>query len=69
MSEPRCIKCGKTLTWDDVGAHKKLINRGAEEFFCITCLSEHLRVDEAMVRRKIEEFREMGCMLFPKKSP
>ena len=68
MSEPHCIKCGKALTWDDVGAHKKLINRGAEEFYCIPCLSEHLHVSEAMVRAKIEEFREMGCMLFPKKS-
>ncbi len=68
MSDCRCIKCGASLTWDDIGAHKKLINRGAEEFYCITCLAEYLGVKPETVRNKIEEFRAAGCMLFPKRS-
>lgn len=67
MSDNRCIKCGASLTWDDVGAHKKLINRGAEEFYCIPCLADYLGVTTETVRNKIEEFRAAGCMLFPPK--
>jgi len=58
--------CGKSLTSDDIAIHKKLVNRGAKEFTCIHCLSEHFDVDEQLVRGKIHFFREQGCTLFSK---
>lgn len=68
MSNGYCIKCGAKLNGDDVGAHKKLINRGAEEFMCVPCLASYFGVTEQTVRDKIEEFRKMGCTLFSPKN-
>ncbi len=61
---PECICCGKALSRNDVGATKKLINRGAEEFLCIPCLAQKFKVSEDLIYKKIEEWREQGCMLF-----
>ena len=60
----RCIKCGRTLDRDDVGAHKKLINRGATLFFCVSCLSAFFNVQERFIREKIDAFKKSGCTLF-----
>ena len=65
MSMPECKECGSTLSPLDIGATKKLINRGAEEFFCIPCLAKHFGVEENMILQKIKEWRAQGCMLFP----
>ena len=43
---------------------KKLINRGATEFFCVGCLARHFEVTEAVIRERIEYFRQSGCTLF-----
>ncbi|CDD04422.1 MAG: hypothetical protein PT943_03065 [Ruminococcus sp.] len=67
MPDPKCMKCGAPLTSDDVGAHKKLINRGAVQFLCIPCLAAHFSVSEELVRKKVEEFRAAGCSLFYQK--
>ncbi|MBQ3003375.1 MAG: hypothetical protein IJD82_06560 [Clostridia bacterium] len=61
---PECTCCGASLTRNDVGATKKLINRGAEEFLCIPCLAKKFKVDEELIHKKIDEWRGMGCMLF-----
>lgn len=65
MSE--CIKCGKKLTFDEIGLHKKMVNRGATEYMCITCISQHFKISEENLRDKIEYFRRTGCTLFPPK--
>jgi len=59
-----CIKCGAVLDKNDIGAHKKLINRGDTRFMCVKCLAKHFGVAEETVRKKIEQFRADGCMLF-----
>lgn len=59
-----CQACGKPLHPDEVGLTKKLINRGATAFYCVECLAKHFQVEPDDLRRKIEEFREMGCVLF-----
>ena len=64
-----CARCGRELTDDEIGATKKLINRGAAEFFCVTCLAETFRVPEEMIRQRIEHFRATGCTLFAPKEP
>lgn len=61
-----CEDCGRPLTPDDAGMTKKLVNRGAERFLCIPCLARRLNVSEALVRKKLEEFRAAGCTLFSK---
>ena len=64
---PECIVCGKSVTPDEMGATRKLINRGTTEYLCIPCLSKRFEVTEALLLQKIEEWRSYGCMLFPQK--
>ena len=53
-----CIHCGKELSFNDIGAHKKFINRGSREFMCISCLSAELKVPEKRIYEKIEYFKK-----------
>lgn len=59
-----CIRCGAPLTNDEIGLTKKLINRGTTQFLCYECLAKHFQVTVALLKEKVEQFREMGCMLF-----
>ncbi len=61
---PVCASCGRPLQPDETALTRKLINRGAVRFFCLSCLAEHFQVSEDVLREKIREFREMGCTLF-----
>lgn len=63
-----CIKCGSELFNDDMGATKKLINRGTTEYMCIPCLAKKFGVTEARLHEKIDEWRAMGCTLFSPQS-
>jgi len=63
-----CMHCARTLTGDEIGLHRKIVNRGATQYLCLTCLAKEFACEESLLERKIEEFREQGCMLFaPKK--
>ena len=59
-----CVSCGCPLTADDIGFHKKMINRGAEEFMCIGCLCEYFGITRDKAEEMIENFRKSGCTLF-----
>lgn len=59
-----CKKCGRSLSRDDIGATRKLINRGATEYLCVPCLCNHFQISEDSLRKKIEEWRSYGCTLF-----
>ena len=59
-----CKQCGRPLTHDEVGIYKRLVNRGAEEFLCLTCFAAKYKVTEAQLREKIQLFKNMGCTLF-----
>ncbi len=59
-----CISCGEELKSDDVGFHKKMVNRGAQEFMCIPCLCEYYGISVEKAHEMIERFRSEGCMLF-----
>lgn len=63
MSEA-CKKCGRPLTPDEIAVTKKLINRGATEFFCVDCLAAFFSVTPDDIRERIAYFRQMGCTLF-----
>lgn len=62
MSE--CKNCKKTLTPNEIGLTKKLINRGSTEFYCMDCLAEIFKCDKPLLEKKIEQFRKQGCVLF-----
>ena len=59
-----CKICGREVTRDEIGLTKKLINRGATEFLCMTCLAEKFDMTEAECQTLIDHFREAGCHLF-----
>jgi len=63
-----CVKCGKTLSSDEIGLHKKLINRGADRYMCLHCLADYFRVEESLLLERIEYFRSTGCLLFARRT-
>ena len=58
------MRCGGQLTFNEIGAHKKFINRSSRQFLCKKCLAEKLGVTEEDIDRKIEQFKMQGCTLF-----
>lgn len=60
----KCLKCGKMLSFNEIGLYRKMVNRGATEFLCISCLAEHFKISEEALQAKIEFFRKSGCTLF-----
>ena len=56
-----CISCGRAVTRDEKALTRKLINRGADSFYCLAILFE---VPEETLKEKIVQFRKMGCTLF-----
>jgi len=60
----QCMKCARELSGDEIGLHKKMINRGATEFMCLTCLAKYYDCEEELLLKKMEQFRAQGCMLF-----
>ena len=59
-----CVKCGAELCQDDKALHRKLVNRGAEEFMCKKCLSEHFKIPVERLDELIVYYRGQGCTLF-----
>ncbi len=59
-----CLRCGVPLSFNEIGATRKFINRGAEEFFCLDCLSAELKIPRGLLEEKIEHFKRQGCTLF-----
>lgn len=64
--EQFCRNCGRKLTGDEIGLHRKLFNRGADSFLCIDCCAEYFQVSVKLLEKKIGQFKEMGCTLFEK---
>ena len=63
-----CMKCARELSGDEIGLHKKMINRGSTEFMCLTCHAKYYDCEEELLIKKMEQFRAQGCMLFSKLS-
>ncbi len=59
-----CKVCGRALEADEIGLTKKLINRGAKEFLCLSCIAEKFEMTEDECRTLIAHFRETGCHFF-----
>ena len=61
---PRCTSCDTPLTPDEIGLHKKLVNRGATTFLCKSCLCARFHMTKQQADEMIKRFREQGCVLF-----
>lgn len=61
----RCRKCDKPLSGDEIGLHKKLWDKRDTTYLCLTCLAERLHCEPSLLQKKIRQFREQGCVLFP----
>lgn len=59
-----CTQCGRELTFNEIGAHKKFVNRGSSRFLCKTCLAAKLDVTVAEIDEKIAQWKRQGCTLF-----
>lgn len=59
-----CMQCGKNLTFNEIGAYKKFVNRGSTQFLCKKCLAGKLGVTTERIDEKIEQFKQQGCTLF-----
>lgn len=60
-----CRQCGAPLGGDDIAIYKKLVNRGAQEFLCISCLADFFQVPREEIEKRIRYYKESGtCVLF-----
>lgn len=59
-----CKQCGKAITRDEAAVTKKLVNRGATEFYCVECLAAYFEVKPADIVERIAYFKQTGCTLF-----
>ncbi len=64
MSEEFCTRCGAGLSRDEIGLHKKLVNRGATAFMCKECIAKEFKISIEQCDEIIEHYRQMGCLLF-----
>ncbi len=62
-----CARCRAPLSQDEIALTRKIVHRGATEFFCLSCLSAHFDIPVPKLREMIEHFREAGCLLFAPK--
>ena len=65
METKQCYACGKaSLSKDEIGLVKKLIDKRAKQFYCLSCLSDYFEVTEEELLAKVEQFKDEGCTLF-----
>ena len=60
----KCMSCGRELTPDDKGLHRKLHGKFGTGFMCIDCNAAHYNVTRRLLEQKIKQWREMGYGLF-----
>ena len=47
METKQCYACGKSpLSKDEIGLVKKLIDKKAKQFYCLSCLADYFEVTE-----------------------
>ena len=48
-----CVKCNRALHMDEVALHKRMIDRGATRFMCLSCMAKYFNVKEELLVEKI----------------
>ena len=57
-----CVKCGKNLTYNEIGAYRKFVNRGGKDFLCKECLAKRLGLSRASLYRAFEALETAGLI-------
>lgn len=60
----KCSVCGASLSKNEIGLNKKLIDATSSKSCCLECLSAYLDTTVEDLQEKIEDFRSEGCTLF-----
>jgi uncharacterized protein YlaI len=60
----KCMKCDRELVKTDIALHKKIVNRTAQEYMCISCLAEYFKTTVEDLESMIEDFKRAGCTMF-----
>lgn len=67
MTRHVCMKCGASLSGDEVALHRKLVYRAATEYFCIDCLAAFCSTSRARLEQLVSYYHRTGeCILFAK---
>lgn len=64
INHDHCVKCGATLCQLDKALHRKMVNRGAQEFMCKSCLATHFDVTCEQLDELAAYYKREGCALF-----
>lgn len=59
-----CQNCAKKLSTNEIGISLRLLGRDGSRILCRECLAQDLKIDPAIIDRKIEQFKRQGCPLF-----
>lgn len=60
-----CFICGREkMSRNEIGLNKKLIGRNIKKFHCMQCLADYLEISTEELAERIQEFKDMGCLLF-----
>ena len=59
-----CGECGAAPSRDEIAVTKKLVNRGATVFYCVSCLARYFDVTPQDIKERIQYFKQTGCTLF-----
>lgn len=60
----QCIVCTRAVTRDEIAMTRKLVNRGAEQFYCLPCLARRFDATLPQLLERMQAFKDMGCTLF-----
>ncbi len=58
-----CVQCKRETSALDRGMYRKFVSRTAEEFLCLHCLAEKLKIPEEIFREKAK-YLSKNCALF-----
>lgn len=59
-----CRVCGEDVERVAAALYKKLVDKQAKKFYCLSCLAEYLDTTVEELREKADEFKNQGCTLF-----
>ncbi len=64
MNGAVCRNCKRELSSDERALYQRMVNRAADSFLCIDCMSAHFEVPVQLLYEKIDFLKKSGCTLF-----
>lgn len=60
----QCLNCKQALSTNEIGISCRLLGKDGKRLLCRQCLARELNVDAAIIDKKIDQYKKMGCPLF-----